>query len=409
MTSNITQKHFITGIQLIAFLFASIFFLLSCSRSTDVSFMGKSLKSPEKEFVKHLEDKGFSYDGSAYKGKYLNEDVFIILSDDINGHYNMMIVSAVFSNPQAAKDYYDKACKAIAKEHRGFEAKDDNSFGTIGKDFINKDGQSIKITMASESIMAMVVTTYNVNDTDNEENLISSTKADTMTFSVNGVSFNMVKVDGGVFKMGGTEEQGDEVEENELPIHNVTVASFLIGQTEVTQDLWESVMGSNPSDNKHRYHPVENISWYDCIVFLKKLNALTHQNFRIPTEAEWEYAARGGKISKGYKYSGSNNLDEVAWNSNNSSSTHAVATKKANELGLFDMSGNVYEYCSDWYDETSYQTGEPKASLDENHVIRGGNYRGNTTTCRVSSRSFSPSPQFGEHILGIRLALSTAN
>ncbi|MBR2083193.1 MAG: SUMF1/EgtB/PvdO family nonheme iron enzyme, partial [Muribaculaceae bacterium] len=107
--------------------------------------------------------------------------------------------------------------------------------------------------MASESIMAMVVTTYNVNDTDNEENLISSTKADTMTFSVNGVSFNMVKVDGGVFKMGGTEEQGDEVEENELPIHNVTVASFLIGQTEVTQDLWESVMGSNPSDNKHRY------------------------------------------------------------------------------------------------------------------------------------------------------------
>ena len=291
----------------------------SCAQNNEVSFLGKPLSVPQEEFIRHLEDNGFVKDGGSLKGKFLDEEVFIILSDDVNGHYNKAIVSALFMDVDKANSYYQKVCKTIAQEHSNFEEQNEDSFGSKGTRFVKKEGGSISITLATEGYIGMVSIIYDVEDTDKEENNINSTNANVKTFEVNGVSFNMVLVDGGIFKMGATEEQGSNVEDDEKPVHEVNVPSFLIGQTEVTQELWEAVKGNNPSSNKHKLHPVENISWNDCVEFLDKLNALTHQNFRIPSEAEWEYAARGGKLSKGFKYSGSNNLSEVAWNADNCS------------------------------------------------------------------------------------------
>ena len=163
-------------------------------------------------------------------------------------------------------------------------------------------------------------------------------------FTVNGVSFEMVRVEGGTFRMGATSEQEADDWDREKPVHSVTLSSYYIGKTEVTQALWKAVMGSNPSYFKSDNQPVENVSWNDCHEFIRKLNALTGQNFRLPTEAEWEFACRGGNNSRGYKYSGSNNLGSVAWYDGNSGNkTHPVGTKAPNELGIYDMSGNVWE------------------------------------------------------------------
>ena len=226
----------------------------------------------------------------------------------------------------------------------------------------------------------------------------------TVTYEVDGVAFNMVSVDGGVFKMGS--ESGDD---DETPVHEVKLKSFSIGQTEVTQELWETVMGTNPSKWKSLKLPVENVSWNDCQTFITKLNALTGQQFRLPTEAEWEYAARGGSQSKGYTYSGSNSLDEVAWYSSNSGSkTHEVATKSPNELGIYDMTGNVWEWCQDWYGDNYYAwsviinpTGPSSGSY---RVYRGGSWSHYARYCRVPIRC-SITPDFRNYDLGLRLAL----
>ncbi|MBQ8608093.1 MAG: SUMF1/EgtB/PvdO family nonheme iron enzyme, partial [Bacteroidaceae bacterium] len=176
-----------------------------------------------------------------------------------------------------------------------------------------------------------------------------SSSGSRQTFTVNGVSFTMVRVEGGTFRMGATSEQVNPYND-EKPVHSVTLSSYSIGQTEVTQALWKAVMGSNPSRFRGDNLPVERVSWNDCRTFIRKLNALTGRTFRLPTEAEWEFAARGGNQSQGYQYSGSNNLGSVAWyDSNSGDKTHPVATKSANELGLYDMSGNVWEWCQDWY------------------------------------------------------------
>lgn len=226
-------------------------------------------------------------------------------------------------------------------------------------------------------------------------------------FTVNGVSFEMVLVEGGTFRMGATSEQGDDAWNSEKPVHGVTLSSYYIGKTEVTQALWQAVMGSNPSNFNGSNLPVECVSWNDCQEFIQKLNRLTGRNFRLPTEAEWEFACRGGNNSRGYKYSGSNNLGSVAWYDDNSGGqTHPVGTKAPNELGIFDMSGNVWEWCSDWYaNYTSYsQTNPTGPQSGSDRVYRGGSWADYARNCRSSIRCHN-APAYRRITLGLRLAL----
>ena len=229
----------------------------------------------------------------------------------------------------------------------------------------------------------------------------------TVSFTVEGVTFEMVRVEGGTFTMGATAEQGSDADSDEKPTHQVTLSSYSIGKTEVTQALWQAVMGSNPSYFKGSNLPVETVSWEDCQTFIRKLNALTGKNFRLPTEAEWEFAARGGNNSRGYKYSGSNTLSNVAWYDDNSSNkTHPVATKAPNELGIYDMSGNVYEWCNDWYDDytSASQTNPTGPNSGLCRVGRGGSWRANARYCRVSSR-YCSGQELCDTARGLRLAL----
>ena len=238
------------------------------------------------------------------------------------------------------------------------------------------------------------------------------------TFTVNGVTFKMVAVEGGTFTMGATAEQGSDADTNEKPAHQVTLSSYSIGETEVTQALWVAVMGSNPSyftGNLQR--PVERVSWNDCQAFISRLNDLTGKNFRLPTEAEWEYAARGGNKSQGYKYAGSNDINTVTWYWDNIPSqssgtdgygTQPVATKAHNELGLYDMSGNVWEWCQDWY-SSSYYSNSPTVNptgptSGSGRVRRGGSWFSIAGSCRVSIRD-NDYPSGAGLNLGLRLAL----
>ena len=227
------------------------------------------------------------------------------------------------------------------------------------------------------------------------------------TFTVNGVSFTMIAVKGGTFTMGATAEQGSDAESDEKPTHQVTLSDYYIGETEVTQELWKAVMGSNPSNFSGMNLPVEMVSWYDCQTFVTRLNQLTGKNFRLPTEAEWEYAARGGQKSRGYKYAGSNTLSDVAWYWDNSSSkTHPVKQKQANELGLYDMSGNVWEWCQDWYGRysSSARTNPKGPSSRSSRVFRGGSWDDRASRCRVANRCDS-SPGGRYDFLGFRVVL----
>ena len=228
-----------------------------------------------------------------------------------------------------------------------------------------------------------------------------------LSLTVNGVSFEMVYVEGGSFDMGATTEQGGDANSDEYPVHSVTLSEYYIGRCEVTQELWEAVMGSNPSCFIGAQKPVERVSWYECQEFVSRLNSLTGRTFRLPTEAEWEYAARGGKKSSHYKYSGSDNIGNVAWHKGNSGDkTHAVGTKTANELGIYDMSGNVREWCSDWYGDYSAgaQTNPQGPSSGSRRVLRGGSCYNSARYCRVSSRG-NPIPEAFNSNYGLRLVL----
>jgi len=223
------------------------------------------------------------------------------------------------------------------------------------------------------------------------------------------LNVDLVFVQGGTFYMGCTDEQDNDCWVNERPDHQVTVSDFYIGKYEVTQAQWKAVMGRNPSYFKGNNLPVENVSWNEVQEFIQKLNAKTGKQYRLPTEAEWEFAARGGIESKGYKYSGSNMIGDVVWYSSNSSSkTHDAGKKQANELGLYDMSGNVWEWCSDWYNEDYYKTSPTANPTGPNtvssRVLRGGSWISHAQRCRVSLRDFY-TPGNRIDYIGFRLAL----
>jgi formylglycine-generating enzyme required for sulfatase activity len=217
------------------------------------------------------------------------------------------------------------------------------------------------------------------------------------------LNHEMVFVEGGTFQMGSN--SGESIEK---PVHSVTLSSFNMGKYEVTQAQWKAVMGNNPSYNSGCDNcPVEQVSWNDALEYIQKLNALTGNNYRLPTEAEWEYAAKGGKKSKGYTFSGSNDIDSVAWYSDNSGrKTHAVGTKQANELGIYDMTGNVWEWCSDWYGNYSnYIVTNPTGpSEGEDRVIRGGSRSTLLLICHSSFRYWN-NPDYRAFKPGFRLVL----
>lgn len=216
----------------------------------------------------------------------------------------------------------------------------------------------------------------------------------------------MITVDGGTFQMGSNDGNEDE-----KPTHSVTLGSFKISKYEITQKQWETIMGSNPSKFKGDNLPVENVSYEDVQEFLQKLNSKTGKNYRLPTEAEWEFAARGGINSKKYKFSGSNDLNDVAWNNLNSGNkTHTVDLKNTNELGIYDMTGNVWEWCNDWYDENYYKNSParnpPGAVSGSYRVYRGGSWLNTPVNCRVALRNSStPSGRYSH--LGFRVVLSS--
>lgn len=261
-----------------------------------------------------------------------------------------------------------------------------------------------------------------------------------MTFTVNGISFEMVAVGGGTFTMGATSEQGSDAYKWEKPTHSVTLRDYYIGKFEVTQELWEAVMGSNPSHFDGSKNPVESVSWYEAVEFCNRLSERTGRRsyysidrsrndsnnrnkndklkwtvsvnpnadgFRLPTEAEWEYAARGGSKSMGYKYSGSNNINDVARCDDNCVfGTCPVGTKSPNELGIYDMSGNVYEWCQDWYGRygSRSQANPQGPSSGSYRILRGGSWGYDARDCRVSFR-YDYNPDINPDNRGFRIAM----
>ncbi len=282
---------------------------------------------------------------------------------------------------QHAKEETSKASKAVAKEVTEKLAYDNYSIEKKARDNKSARKKGREKEAAEKEKRQKII-----------ENLIA----------------NMVNVEGGIFTMGATSEQGNDAHSDEEPTHQVSLSSFSIGRYEVTQEEWQAVMGNNPSKFKGAKRPVESVSWDDCQDFIRKLNALTSMNFRLPTEAEWEFSARGGNRSEGFKYSGSNDIDDVAWyDANSGKETHSVGLKSPNELGLYDMSGNVWEWCRDRYGEycSSSQTNPIGPSLGFRRVFRGGCWCSLGRSCRVSRRNDGRSPDHRKDIFGFRLAL----
>ena len=282
---------------------------------------------------------------------------------------------------------------------------DDNSNGTAsGSRFLKTGSHTVKLNADGYELFSQ---TIQVDSNSRSFYFTMKKKENQLSPIIQNLINNMVHVEGGTFTMGATSEQGSDAFDGEKPTHRVTLSSFSIGKYEVTQEEWEAVMSNNPSRYKGAKRPVENVSWNDCQEFIRKLNAMTGKRFRLPTEAEWEYAARGGNRSIGYKYSGSDNLDRVAWNDSNSgSTTHDVGQKSPNEIGLYDMSGNVCEWCSDRYGDydSGAQSNPAGPSSGSDRVSRGGNWGIYARFCRVSIR-YNDSPGSTSYYLGLRLAL----
>ncbi|GJL84109.1 MAG: hypothetical protein DHS20C01_37430 [marine bacterium B5-7] len=229
----------------------------------------------------------------------------------------------------------------------------------------------------------------------------------------NNVVFDMLLVEGGDFNMGSDDEEADG---DEKPVHPVKVDSFYLGKYPVTQQVWQTVMGNNPSQFNGSRRPMDCVSWRDVQEFISKLNGMTNKRYRLPSEAEWEYAARGGirRRQDGYLYAGSDKLKEVGWYSKNSAKeTKEVGLKYPNELGLYDMSGNVWEWCNDWFDKKYYQACHEKGRVQDpqgpeqgvTRVVRGGSWSNDPRYCRVAYRR-NNEPANRVTFLGFRLALS---
>ena len=234
-----------------------------------------------------------------------------------------------------------------------------------------------------------------------------------LRFEVNDIPFSMQRIENGVFLMGGTREQHHERLSTDLPTHTVALNAYYISHTEVTQSLWKAVMPeweimdelSNPN------YPITDVSWYDCQVFIHRLDSITGMPFRLPTEAEWEFAARGGNETQGFRFAGGNILDSVSWGlSNGGFRKHTVGLKKPNELGLYDMTGNVSEWCSDWY--APYYIGtepNPKGPITgDNKIVRGGSFDNCQANSHISYRHYQR-PEESTQYCGLRLAMTLPN
>ena len=272
---------------------------------------------------------------------------------------------------------------------------------TAEKEGYEKQTKTVEVTEGRESTLSYelkkITTSQPVSGTS------YASAAQDYVLKVKNVEYPMVFVEGGTFKMGSYESDADADER----IHTVTLTDYCIGKYEVTQELWEAVMDNNPSYNKGPRKPVENVSWNDIQEFIERLNELTGKKFRLPSEAQWEFAARGGKKSKGYKYSGENTLRMVSWYAENSlNKSHDVGTKLPNELGICDMSGNVCELCSDYYGDYIFTSkSDPEGPVSGTYrVCRGGSWYHTAGTCRVSDRN-NRAPGFKGNNLGFRLCL----
>ena len=279
----------------------------------------------------------------------------------------------------------------------------------IKKDGYGTDSKTVSILEGLTASLSGVLTTHTSTHTSSSVASGFSSSGNTITIPVkNGISIDMVRVEAGTFTMGATAEMEDPYDD-ERPTHRVTLTNdYYIGKYEVTQALWKAVMGNNPSGFKGDNLPVEMVGWDDCQEFIGKLNRITGKKFRLPTEAEWEYAARGGNKSRGYQYSGSNNLSDVAWFLDNSGEmTHAVGTKQPNELGIYDMTGNVWEWCQDWYGaySSSSQVNPTGANSGSSRMIRGGCWISGARGCRSSYR-YDCTPGYRRNGVGLRLVLS---
>ena len=234
-----------------------------------------------------------------------------------------------------------------------------------------------------------------------------------LRIKVGEVAFDMQKVEGGLFIMGGTPEQHNEVISTDLPTHTVSLHTYYIGTTEVTQDLWQAIMPEWYISDEWNIpnQPITDVNWYDCQEFIRRLNNITGLPFRLPTEAEWEFAARGGNVSRGYRFAGGNKIEDVSWGLSNAGfRKHNVGERKPNELGLYDMTGNVSEWCSDWYGMYHLGT-EPNpqgATEGELKVVRGGSFDNCKDNSYLSRREYY-NPNEAMNYCGFRLALTLPN
>ena len=355
---------------------------------------------------------------------YTGDDIVVNAGQTVNRsvslekeHAEMQILDL---NGNALSELYlDKTFESVFMLKNSGNVALEWNISELSEEWLECSEQSGKLEPAASERINLTIDQSKLPSEDNEALVYIVSEAGTVQLKVRvhmvilpepvtALEASMVYVEGGAFLMGATQEQGNDAWTREFPAHEVTLDGFYIGKTEVTQAQWMAVVGTNPSSSETGDdYPVVDVSWDDAVQFCEKLSEMTGHTYRLPTEAEWEYAARGGQQADGTKYAGSDNLDEVAWYANNSNSaTHPVAEKKANGLGLYDMSGNVWEWCSDWYGENYYAnspTVNPKGpESGESRVKRGGAYGFQAVICRVSGRN-SSTPDYKGVNTGLRV------